>query len=179
LGGFGVNDDESGLITFIRLTRPVFLLAAFLLYGLGAAIAHYLGRPLDVGLYISGQALVTLVQLTAQYLNEYFDAPIDNANKSRTYFTGGSGVLVPGSLARRIAMYAAVVCAAAYPIGRLGDRRNRRLGHRRGVSPVIRIRHPNRGDAPLAAHEHRPADSDSFRHADRVSNARLRHRRKV
>ncbi len=106
-----MNGDKSVLVTFIRLTRPVFLLAAFLLYGLGAAIAHYLGKPLDVGRYLSGQALVTLVQLTAQYLNEYFDAPVDNANENRTFFTGGSGVLVPGSLARRIAMYAAMVCA--------------------------------------------------------------------
>jgi 1,4-dihydroxy-2-naphthoate octaprenyltransferase len=105
-----VNAKQPRLLTLIRLTRPVFLLGGFLLFGLGAAIAHYLGKPLDVGLYLGGQALVTLVQLTAQYLNEYFDAPIDNANEHRTFFSGGSGVLVPGSLSRRIAMYAAMVC---------------------------------------------------------------------
>lgn len=105
-----MSDEEPRLLTFLRLTRPVFLLGGFLLYGLGATIAYYLGKPVDATMYLGGQALVTLVQLTAQYLNEYFDAPLDSANNNRTSFTGGSGVLVPGSLSRRIALYAAMVC---------------------------------------------------------------------
>lgn len=105
-----MSANEPRILTFIRLSRPFFLLGGFLLYGLGASIVRYLGRPIDVGLYLAGQALVTLIQLTGQYLNEYFDAPIDAANQNRTPLTGGSGVLVPGSLPQRIAMYAAVVC---------------------------------------------------------------------
>lgn len=95
---------------FIRLSRPHFLLGGILLYGLGAGIARYLGTPIDWGLYFLGQAWITLLQLSTQYLNEYFDAPADIKNPNRTPFTGGSGAIGPGKLTRSTALYASIVC---------------------------------------------------------------------
>lgn len=95
---------------FIRLSRPFFLLGGFLLYGLGASMLNYLGRPVDVPRYLLGQALVTFTQLMVHYLNEYYDMRDDMDNSSRSLLTGGSGALGPGGLPRRTALYAASVC---------------------------------------------------------------------
>jgi 1,4-dihydroxy-2-naphthoate octaprenyltransferase len=90
---------------FLRLTRPLFLLGGVLLYALGAGIANYQGKSIDWNVYWLGQACVTLLQLSAQYLNEYFDAPADQDNPNRTPFSGGSGV---EGLPRRTALMAAL-----------------------------------------------------------------------
>lgn len=92
---------------FVRLTRPVFLLGGGLLYALGAALSDGPVRWAD---YAIGQALVTSVQLTAQYANEYFDVEADRlAGDHRTWLTGGSGVLSGGQLAPATALRAAAV----------------------------------------------------------------------
>lgn len=96
------------VILFIRLTRPLFLLGAVLLYALGAGISHYLGTVLSWGLFWMGLVWVLLLQLSAHYLNEYFDAPYDQDNEIRTPFSGGSGALGPGKLPRRTALIAAL-----------------------------------------------------------------------
>lgn len=97
---------------FIILTRPHFLIGGIAVYALGAAIARYLGHRVDAGMYLFGQALVTAGQLMTQYLNEYYDAPVDAQNERRTWFSGGSGAIGPGLLPRRTALYAAIVCLA-------------------------------------------------------------------
>lgn len=97
---------------FLRLSRPFFLLGGFLLYGLGAAILIFLDIPIDPELYVLGQLTVTFIQLMTHYLNEYFDADADRANDIRTPITGGSGVLGPGGLPYRIALYAAAFSLA-------------------------------------------------------------------
>jgi 1,4-dihydroxy-2-naphthoate octaprenyltransferase len=81
------------LVGLVRLSRPHFLLGGFLLFGLGASIATYLGHPIRINLYLIGQLLVTSIQLTTQYLNEYFDGPADAHNANRTLMSGGSGML--------------------------------------------------------------------------------------
>jgi 1,4-dihydroxy-2-naphthoate octaprenyltransferase len=96
------------VILFIRLTRPLFLLGAILLYTLGAGIAHYLGTIFNWGLFWMGLVWVLLLQLSAHYLNEYYDAPFDQGNENRTPFSGGSGALGPGRLPRRVAIIAAL-----------------------------------------------------------------------
>lgn len=101
---------SSPLVLFFRLTRPVFLLGGFLMYALGVGIAHYLGVELDWGIYILGQACVTLLQLSAQYLNEYFDLATDTDNPNRTFFSGGSGVGDDPALPQRTALLAALTC---------------------------------------------------------------------
>ncbi|MBN2548946.1 MAG: prenyltransferase [Anaerolineales bacterium] len=97
---------------FIRLTRPIFLLGAAMLYALGVGIAHYLGARVDLLVYLLGQAWVSLLQLSAQYLNEYFNAPADQNNPQRTFLTGGSGAIGPGKLDRQVALMAAYTCLA-------------------------------------------------------------------
>lgn len=92
----------------ILLSRPVFLLGGALIYALGAGIARYLGAPIDWELYFLGQAYVTMMQLSAQYLNEYFDAPADQDNPNRTPFSGGSGAVGEGKLSQETVMWAAL-----------------------------------------------------------------------
>ncbi len=104
-----MNIRPRHLLLFVQLSRPVFLIGGFLLYGLGASVAAYLGRPIDAGLYIQGQALITSMQLMTHYLNEFYDAEIDVENPHRTPFSGGSGAIGEGRLPRRVAWYAAVV----------------------------------------------------------------------
>ena len=99
---------ESPFRLFIRLSRPLFLLEGVLVYALGVGIADYLGMPIDWGLYILGQAFVTTLQLSAQYLNEYFDTPADIENPNRTPFSGRSGAVGPGKLSRNTVLLAAV-----------------------------------------------------------------------
>ncbi len=91
-----------------RLSRPLFLLGGALVYALGVGIARYLGAPIDWGFYFLGQAIVTTMQLSAQYLNEYFDAPADQDNPHRTPFTGGSGAVGKGKLSQETVMWAAL-----------------------------------------------------------------------
>lgn len=101
---------------FIRLSRPLFLLGPALLFGLGAAIASYLGHTLDLGIYLFGQAITTFIQLMVQYLNEYYDANADREHPARTPFSGGSGVLGEDGLPHQTALYAAIVCVVIVSI---------------------------------------------------------------
>ncbi len=101
------------LIAFLRLSRPTFLLGGAVLYALGAAVARYLGQPLRWDLYLAGQLGVTSVQIMTHYLNEYRDVETDRLNANRTPWSGGSGVLAEGRLARRTALHAAIVSAGA------------------------------------------------------------------
>lgn len=98
--------DQARLI--FRLSRPLFILGGALVYGLGVGIARFLGVQIDWGLYFIGQAYVSTMQLSAQYLNEYFDAPADQDNPNRTPFSGGSGAIGEGKLSRETVMWAAL-----------------------------------------------------------------------
>jgi 1,4-dihydroxy-2-naphthoate octaprenyltransferase len=97
---------------FIILTRPLFLAGPILLYALGVGIAHYLGISIRLDAYILGQFWVSLLQLSVQYLNEYFNAPADRKNPNRTFLTGGSGAVGPDKLSRRTPLLAALACLA-------------------------------------------------------------------
>jgi 1,4-dihydroxy-2-naphthoate octaprenyltransferase len=100
------------LLLFIRLSRPHFLVGGVLMYALGTGIGRFLGLPVNWGWFFLGQAWITLLQLSTQYLNEYFDAPADLINRNRTPFSGGSGAIGPGKLLRSTALYAAIICLA-------------------------------------------------------------------
>lgn len=78
------------------------------MFGLGAAIA---GR-VDVRGYVLGQTMVTAAQVTAHYVNEYADVVPDRSIEHRTWFSGGSGVLVDGRLEPTVALRAAMVTSA-------------------------------------------------------------------
>ena len=97
---------------FIRMSRPLFLLGAVLLYALGVGIAHYLGNEISWSIYFLGQAWVTLLQLATHYLNEYYDAPADADNPNRTPFSGGSGAVGPDKLPPSVPLVSAAACLA-------------------------------------------------------------------
>ena len=101
----------SQLWAFVRLTRPLFLYGGFAGVALGTAVAAWSGRRLDLVTYAWVQALVTVFHLMAHYSNEYFDRECD-AGARQTAWSGGSGVLVAGDLPARVALIAALVCAA-------------------------------------------------------------------
>jgi 1,4-dihydroxy-2-naphthoate octaprenyltransferase len=100
------------ILLFLRLSRPYFLLGSIVLYGLGGAILDYLGRPIDVQSFVLGQLIIIFIQLMTHYLNEYSDAELDRSNENRTLVSGGSGVLGPGMLPPRTALYAAAFSLA-------------------------------------------------------------------
>lgn len=97
---------------FLRLSRLPFLVGVALVYALGVGIAHYLGHRIDWQVYLWGQLWVSLLQLSAQYLNEYYDAPADADNPNRTMLTGGSGAIGEGKLPARVALLAGFTCLA-------------------------------------------------------------------
>ena len=100
------------LRAFVKLTRPIFLLGGALLHGLGIVIAASQGVPIHVGRLLLGQWLVTAIQLTAHYSNEYYDVEVDRlVTRQRTLFSGGSGVLASGELSPQTALIAARLCA--------------------------------------------------------------------
>lgn len=100
------------IASLIRLSNPLFLLGGIVVFTLGGGIVNYLGMPINWGVYFLGQAWVTTLQLSAQYLNEYFASPADQQNPKRPTFTGVSGVLGPDGLPRRVALIAAYGCLA-------------------------------------------------------------------
>ena len=102
----------NNVILFLRMSRPIFIIGVMILYALGVSIARYLGIVISWETYIYGQLWVTILQLSTQYLNEYFNSPADIKNPNRTALTGGSGVLGPGKLPRRTALFAALTCLA-------------------------------------------------------------------
>ena len=107
------SSQPNPLLAFIKLTRPVFLLGGVLLYGLGIAIAFAQGAAINLMQAVTGQLMVTAIQMMAQYANEYFDIDCDRLNaRGRTHFSGGSGVLPSGSIKSDVALFAARVCAA-------------------------------------------------------------------
>ena len=69
--------EQKNFIILLRRSRPLHLLTAALLYGLGVGIAHYLGQSIDPGLYFLGQAWITSLQLGAYYLGEYLETPAE------------------------------------------------------------------------------------------------------
>jgi 1,4-dihydroxy-2-naphthoate octaprenyltransferase len=99
------------LLAFVRLTRPLFLFGGIVGVALGAAVAAWSGHPLDGVTYLWVQALVTAFQLMVHYANDYFDRAGD-VLAQRTTWSGGSGVLPSGALNSRVALIAALICAA-------------------------------------------------------------------
>ncbi len=93
----------------LHLSRPHFLLGGFLLFGLGAAIATYLGKPVDWGLYILGQLLVTSIQLMAQAMHTFFDGTREQEVTFRSLFGGDRKALEPEHLPYTVALISAIV----------------------------------------------------------------------
>lgn len=71
----------------LRIARPWVLLGCLIFYAIGAGIAHFLGKPIDLSIYLIGQVCVLLLAFSASYLNEYFsmlEYPILRRNPNRS-----------------------------------------------------------------------------------------------
>jgi 1,4-dihydroxy-2-naphthoate octaprenyltransferase len=94
------------------MARPFFLLEGVSLYLLGVGIAYAAGASCNLRNFILGQFLVTSTQLMTHFCNEYFDREVDRMSpKTRTWFSGGSGVLPTGILPPRVALWSGIGCA--------------------------------------------------------------------
>lgn len=100
------------LTQFIRISRPVILLAGVLTYALGAGVADYLGTIIDWNAYLLGQAWILLVLLSAIYLHEYFSADSTRPVLDRRAYTGGFGRESLGDLTRTTVLIAGFTCMA-------------------------------------------------------------------
>jgi 1,4-dihydroxy-2-naphthoate octaprenyltransferase len=101
---------------FVRLARFKFLLGGFLGAALGTAVAGYERGTISIVAYLLAQFTISAAHLMTQLANEYFDLASD-ARTVRTPFSGGSGVLVDGSLAPIVAITAARACLFASVCG--------------------------------------------------------------
>ncbi len=101
----------SRIAAFVRLSRLKFLAGGLLAGAFGTAIAAYEGSRIDWGAFALAQGTISIFHLMTHYANDYYDRESD-ALARRTRFSGGSGVLVDGSLEPRVALIAASVCAA-------------------------------------------------------------------
>jgi 1,4-dihydroxy-2-naphthoate octaprenyltransferase len=99
------------LLAFVRLSRPLFLGGGFAGVALGAAVAAWEGHAIDAATYGWAQLQVTTLHLMVHYGNDYFDRECDRG-VVRTAWSGGSGVLPGAGLPPRVALIAALVCAA-------------------------------------------------------------------
>ena len=99
------------IAAFVRLSRLEFLVGGFAGFGLGAAVAAHAGARITLLSYAAGQLMVTAFHLMTHYANEFFDLEGDRFGAA-TPFSGGSGVLVTGTLPPQTARTAALVCAA-------------------------------------------------------------------
>ena len=92
---------------FLRLSRPLFLLGGALLYSLGAAIASFLGRTIDLYLYLLGQGLVTSLQLMAHFLLVYHE-PRSEEDDQPDSFSNVRGYFDLSGLPHRATFYIAI-----------------------------------------------------------------------
>lgn len=96
---------------FARLGRWQFLAGGVIYHALGAALACYAGAPLYPRALLWGQIAITAAQLMTHYANEYFDLEADRANRTPTYWAGGSRVLPDGELPPPVALITALALA--------------------------------------------------------------------
>ncbi len=79
-------------IRLLRLGRPHFVVAGFLLYTCGALLAVLSGAVWDPGRFALGYAVLFGAHLSVSYSNDYFDAEGDRFSQP-SLFAGGSGIL--------------------------------------------------------------------------------------
>jgi len=99
------------LTAFVRLARLKFLAGSLVGSALGAAVAAYERATPAWAALLAAVAALLAFHLMTHYANDYFDRECD-ARAVRTPFSGGSGVLVDGSLPPGAALQTALVCAA-------------------------------------------------------------------
>ncbi|HEX3849892.1 MAG TPA: prenyltransferase [Polyangiaceae bacterium] len=97
------------LRAFLKLGRPHFLVGGLLLFALGSVLARAQGIGINWQRYVWGQATITAAQWMTHYSNDYFDLAADRANSTPTRWSGGSRVLVNGTVTPHAALVASAV----------------------------------------------------------------------
>jgi 1,4-dihydroxy-2-naphthoate octaprenyltransferase len=91
--------------------------AGALLYGIGVALANSTGVSFRLTLAVTGLVAVFFGQISGQIANDFWDRVGDMMSR-RTFFSGGSGVLVNGLLTPGAALRGALVsCVIAVLLG--------------------------------------------------------------
>jgi len=93
---------------FIRLCLPLQIAGGVLLTGIGAAVARYLAHPVRLGLFLLGELLVALIQLTGHYLLAYHNASPDAEQGPAGLLSMRTGALGRDGLPPRVAQLAAI-----------------------------------------------------------------------
>ena len=110
----------------LKLARPLHLFLAAMTYILGAGIAHYLGRPVQLVAFILGLLVVLLIQVASYWLVEYFRLPLtplakDELPRDReflraslfqfttAFLTVSGAIIVTLLIARLLPMQAAII----------------------------------------------------------------------
>ncbi len=87
--------SQNPFVLFFRISRPLFLLGAVLIYALGAGVADYLGTSIDWSVYLVGQLWVIALHLSGVFLYEYYTAVSEASNPYRDPLSGGDGKIGP------------------------------------------------------------------------------------
>ncbi len=96
----------------LRLSRPVYLLSAILMYILGIGIGHYLTGAINWSSFTLGLIWIVFILLGSQFLNEYFNPLVlsHDPGRKNTPFSGGSGAIGEDRLPRQAALWAGLTC---------------------------------------------------------------------
>lgn len=101
--------SESTLRPLLLQSQPALLLHGLLLYGLGAAIARYLGFTVGPVPYLAGQVIVLALQVGAHYLMAFYAIPGQGMDRGGSY---GEGVEEGPAPPARWLLYTAVAAFA-------------------------------------------------------------------
>jgi 1,4-dihydroxy-2-naphthoate octaprenyltransferase len=104
----GRSNLPSAAVSAFRLIRPQFLAAGFFLTVLGTAIAAHDGA-FDLWRAVVFLIVAWSLQIVGATANEYADVETDRMNTNRTWFSGGSGMIVSGAVKRDTAMVLAIM----------------------------------------------------------------------
>jgi 1,4-dihydroxy-2-naphthoate octaprenyltransferase len=97
----------SKLKSWLRLSRPMFHIVGVLPFFLGAILAWHDTNMFRVDVFLLGSLGAVLIMLAAYFAGEYWDIEEDRISSAllRSRFSGGSGVVVSGLVARRTVLY--------------------------------------------------------------------------
>ena len=120
----GRTRSGPSLVSWLLIARLQFHPMAFFAYALGWAAALEQGMEFSPVMFWVGYAVIFCLELGAVLVNEVHDQPSDRVNQNRSLFSGGSGILVQGSLtegqvtkAALASLVAAALLGAALALG--------------------------------------------------------------
>jgi 1,4-dihydroxy-2-naphthoate octaprenyltransferase len=86
---------------WFKIARLHFYPMAIITYCLGNTIAYKTKGQFDLSVFLFGYGVLFLIELSAIFMNEYFDYETDSLNKNYSMFTGGTRMLVEGRISFR------------------------------------------------------------------------------